>query len=204
MSGELTKLADESRERVEKLRRPNWYIRVPAAVGLVLIVIAAVSALWSLRTQSVFSSLSDFFQGLEAAINDVIFLGIAIYFVVTIESRWKRRLALRALDELRSIAHIVDMHQLTKDPEHVVAPRLTTASSPARTMTRRELARYLAYCSESLAITSKLAALHVESMNDSVVLDSVNGIQGLTVGLSGKIWQKIMILDTIAATEGGP
>jgi hypothetical protein len=32
-----------------------------------------------------------------------------------------------------------------------------------------------------------------------VVGDSVNGIQALTLGLSGKIWQKIMILDLVAS-----
>jgi hypothetical protein len=109
----------------------------------------------------------------------------------------KRRIALLGLNELRSIAHIIDMHQLTKDPDHMIEPRAPTASSPSRTMTRIELARYLDYCSELLAITSKLAALHLQSSNESVVLDSVNGIQALTVGLSGKIWQKIMILDQI-------
>ena len=86
------------------------------------------------------------------------------------------------------------------DPRlNAITRATTTASSPPRTMTRLELARYLDYCSELLAITSKLAALHLQSMNDPVVLDSVNGIQGLTVGLSGKIWQKIMILDSVAA-----
>jgi hypothetical protein len=69
-------------------------------------------------------------------------------------------------------------------------------------MTRGDLARYLDYCSELLSITSKLAALYVQSLNDPVVLESVNGIQALTLGLSGKIWQKIMILDAIAAPIG--
>jgi hypothetical protein len=91
------------------------------------------------------------------------------------------------------------MHQLTKDPEYVIGAAAPTPSSPDRTMTRLELARYLDYCSELLAITNKLAALYVQSLNDPVVLDSANGIQALTVGLSGKIWQKIMILDTIGA-----
>jgi hypothetical protein len=52
-----------------------------------------------------------------------------------------------------------------------------------------------------LSITSKLAALYVQSLKDPVVLESVNGIQALTIGLSGKIWQKIVILDTIVASR---
>src|SRR6185503_11696650 len=110
----------------------------------------------------------------------------------------KRRTALRMLHRLRSIAHIVDMHQLTKDPELALHRVEETASSPSRTLSRTQLPRYLDYCSELLALTSKLAALHAQNLNDAVVLDAVNGVQGLTYGLSGKIWQKIMILDTVA------
>src|SRR5262249_2676199 len=151
---------------------------------LLISIVAVSTLLLSIRPLTLASSVSDFFQGLDAAINDVIFLGLGIFFLVTLESRLKRRLALRGLDELRSIAHIIDMHQLTKDPEYVIGATAPTPSSPPRTMTRLELARYLDYCSELLAITNKLAALHVQSLNDPVVLDSANGIQALTVGLS--------------------
>jgi hypothetical protein len=196
---EVCAMSEGSEERAELLRRSNWRVRAGVTAGLLLIFGVAVSTLLlSTRPLIVVSSVSDFFQGLEAAINDVIFLGLGVFFLVTLESRLKRRVALRGLDELRSVAHIIDMHQLTKDPEHVIGAVTTTPSSPARTMTQGDLARYLDYCSELLSITSKLAALHVQSLNDPVVLESANGIQALTVGLSGKIWQKIMILDAIA------
>ena len=82
------------------------------------------------------------------------------------------------------------------DPEHVLGLGPPTSSSPARPMTRFELARYLDYCSEMLSLTSKLAVLYVERFDDAAVLASVNDVQALTSGLSNKIWQKIMILDT--------
>lgn len=68
-------------------------------------------------------------------------------------------------------------------------------------MTRFSLARYLDYCSEMLSITSKLAALYVQYLDEALVLSAVNDIQGLTGGLSAKIWQKIMILDTMAIRD---
>jgi len=101
---------------------------------------------------------------------------------------------LRMLHRLRSIAHIVDMHQLTKDPEHALRRVQATASSPSRTISRTQLPRYLDYCSELLALTSKLAALHAQHLNDSVILNAVNDIEALTADLSRKIWQKISIL----------
>src|SRR5207237_4881669 len=118
-------------------------------------------------------------------------------FFFTLETRVKRRAALRALHRLRSIVHIVDMHQLSKDPEHLLAPAMTTESSPRRTFTRFELARYLDYCAELLSLASKLAALHVQYLNDEVVLDAVKDIETLAASLSNKTWQTIMIL-TIA------
>jgi hypothetical protein len=51
---------------------------------------------------------------------------------MTIETRVKRRRALRAIHELRSIAHVIDMHQLTKDPEWVLARGKETGLVPTR------------------------------------------------------------------------
>jgi len=87
------------------------------------------------------------------------------------------------------------MHQLTKDPDQIFSAMPDTASSPQRTMTPEQLGRYLDYCSEMLSITSKLAALLVQRFSDSLILDAVNDIETLATGLSGKIWQKIRLID---------
>ena len=49
-------------------------------------------------------------------------VGAGVFFLMTLETRVKRRRALEAIRELRAIAHIVDMHQLTKDPEWILTP----------------------------------------------------------------------------------
>jgi hypothetical protein len=122
-------------------------------------------------------------------------MGIAIAFLVTIEGRLRRHRALKALHELRSLVHIVDMHQLTKDPDQVTGSRAnSTASSPARILAPFELGRYLDYCSELLSVTSKVAALYAQQLEDPVVLSAVNEVETLTTGLSAKIWQKLVIL----------
>jgi hypothetical protein len=91
------------------------------------------------------------------------------------------------------------MHQLTKDPERTTTPQQDTESSPKRTLTPFELTRYLDYCSELLAIISKIAALYVQKFDEPVTLSAVNDVEELTNGLSRKIWQKIMILDRITS-----
>jgi hypothetical protein len=118
-----------------------------------------------------------------------------VYFLLSIERRLKRRRALAVIHQLRSLAHVVDMHQLTKDPEQLISAEPSTPSSPERSMTSAQLGRYLDYCSELLSVSSKLAALLVQYFNDEFVLASVDEIEGLTTGLQGKIWQKIRMLE---------
>ena len=102
--------------------------------------------------------------------------------------------------------HVIDMHQLTKDPSQLInSAEQRTASSPARSLTPFQLTRYLDYCSELLSLVGKLAALYAQSTSDPVVLQAVNDIEQLTNGLSRKIWQKIMMLDDdIPATASTP
>jgi hypothetical protein len=139
---------------------------------------------------------------LQSGIQDVVFVGIAAVFLAGFESRLKRRDAMAGLHELRSLAHVIDMHQLTKDPDSTLHPDLRAEHSPKGRLDRFLLGRYLDYCSEMLSLVSKLAALYAQESRDPVVLESVVGIQELTGTLSSKIWQKIVILDTFDALGG--
>jgi hypothetical protein len=68
-------------------------------------------------------------------------------------------------------------------------------------MTPFELGRYLDYCSEMLALTAKVAALYAQTFPDPVVVEAVNDIEMLATNLSGKIWQKIAILQRAVQSE---
>ncbi|MET0385097.1 MAG: hypothetical protein ABW321_04020, partial [Polyangiales bacterium] len=136
--------------------------------------------------------------------NDLVFVGIAVYFLLGLELRRKRTRALNALHVLRSLAHIIDMHQLTKDPDRTFADRADTASSPKDSLNAFELTRYLDYCSELLAIVSKIAALYVQELADPATVSAASAVEELCVGLSRTIWQKIVILDRVLAPLGHP
>ena len=195
VSEELLTVARESASHVAYLAKPSWWIRGIVGAAIVLMLAGLVAAASRIRVETQVADWPVLVQGVEAAINDVVFIGIAIFFLLTIETRLKRRRALAALHQLRSIAHVVDMHQLTKDPEQLLTNPPATASSPARIMSRAELGRYLDYCSELLSVTSKIAALFVERFEDPVTLGAVNEIESLTAGPSRKIWQKISMLN---------
>jgi hypothetical protein len=182
---QLLGISRHARERAAWIAKPILPLRVATVVLAFIIVAGLVLMVTRLRPPPGTFELGQFIQVLEAGINDVVLIGAAIFFLITIESRIKRRRALRALRELRSIAHIIDMHQLTKDPER---------TDPDRPMTAPELGRYLDYCSEMLSLTGKVAALYVQDWEDDVALQAVNEIEDLTTGLARKIWQKLTIV----------
>jgi hypothetical protein len=198
--GEIVRATCESESVAAALARPNYAMRGVVALCIVLLFAAIIGLFASLKKNlhPSFDNISDLLQGLEAGVNDLVFIGFAIWFLTRLEARWKRRRALRSLHGLRSLAHIVDMHQLTKDPDRITGRGVPdTESSPKRMMTPFELTRYLDYCSEALALLSKAAALHVQQFDDGETMSAVGEIEDLTDGLSRKIWQKITILDRV-------
>jgi hypothetical protein len=202
VGSELHALAGEAADVIDYLRRPHWPLRV--AVGLVILAIFAVLYVMAttIHVPTKVSGFAEFVQAIDSSVNDVVFLGVAVFFLVTAEARVKRRRALASLHELRSVVHIVDMHQLTKDPERILAGRADTASSPTRSVSAPELGRYLDYCSELLSLSSKVAALFAQHFTDPVVLAAVNEIEALANGFSNKVWQKITLLDRVPVTSG--
>jgi hypothetical protein len=195
VASELEDVARQAELLSKWLGAPNWPLRVALAFGALLLLAAVSIAAASIGPGPGANSLSDAMQGIEALVNNVVFVGIALYFLFGIETRIKRRRALRALHVLRSVAHIVDMHQLTKDPERTLGAGTDTASSPKRSLSSFELTRYLDYCSELLAIVSKIAAVYIQEFDDPVTVDAASSVEDLSVGLSRAIWQKIMIID---------
>ena len=191
---DLGLIAAATRQRILWIARPILGLRVAVACLIILIAALVFVAVADVRTPNEPLKLVEFVQGLESGINDVILVGAGIFFLVTAERRIKRRRALSAINELRAIAHLIDMHQLTKDPEWVLGRGEQTGVLVPREMSRFELSRYLDYCSEMLSLTSKVAALHIQDFDDEVALAAVNEVEDLTTGLSQKIWQKLMIL----------
>lgn len=200
VANDLIGLGRECASEAELLGRPHWPLRVGTLViGVIALVAIVVGLQRGMAVIDVGQGLGvdDFLSAVEAVINELVFVGIGVYFLWSIEGRFKRRRALRYLHHLRAVAHVVDMHQLTKDPDRLLVKAEDTSSSPARHMSRAQLGRYLDYCSELLAVTSKLAALFVQHFNDQAVMQSVNEIEDLTNGLSRKIWQKITLLQQV-------
>ena len=200
---ELLTIAGESQRRTAWIAKPQKALRLIVGALVALLVVALLFVLANASWPQNGFDLVVLVQVSEAGLNVFLLLSAAILFLVTAETRIKRRRALKAIHELRALAHVIDMHQLTKDPERLQARRAATASSPKQDLTQFELGRYLDYCSEMLSLIGKLAALYVQKFDDPVALAAVNEVEDLTTGLSRKIWQKIMIINSDAVKAGG-
>jgi hypothetical protein len=200
---DLLSVANETVARTQWIQRTHLPLRIGAWVLIVAIMALLIYTLLNIH-QFQFSDYTNFIQALDSSISSVVFIGAAIIFLITWEKRIKRNRALLAIHELRAMAHIVDMHQLTKDPEFCFTLATSTKSSPKRAMTPFELNRYLDYCGEALALISKIAALYVQDFQDPELLDAVDDIEDLTAGFSRKVWQKISILETLIRLRSVP
>ncbi|WP_282607017.1 hypothetical protein [Pelagibius sp. Alg239-R121] len=198
---DFTKIARKMRDDALALEQPNWRLRLTTFGILAAGVILFGFVFKELHFSSPLPEAATLVQIIEPAANIAILVALGIAFIVSLEGRWKRKQALVSLHSLRSMIHVIDMHQLTKDPSVLLDAIEPTASSPKRTMGRVEIQRYLDYCSEMLSLSGKIAALYTQSMQDQVVIETVNELEALSTNLTRKIWQKIMILDR-AASDG--
>jgi len=196
-SGQLLQISRQAKVRAAQISEPMTWLRVLSGLAIASIVSVFVVTLMQVQLKDEELHSGEMVQIFEAGFNTLVLVGAIILFLVTLEIRVKRRRALKAIHELRSLAHIIDMHQLTKDPDRTRTRADDTASSPKRTMTPFELNRYLDYCSEMLSLSGKVAALYVQNFEDADAVAAVNDLEELASGLSRKIWQKIMMLNTV-------
>lgn len=200
---ELCQLCEEVKSKADKIKRPNYSVRFGIIFLIVLTVASLIYSVSLLKIQAKAFTIGEFIQVTEAGFNTLVLTVGALFFLITSETRVKRSRSLAALHEVRSIAHVIDMHQLTKDPSSssikIIDPK--HGNTRHHDLSSFELLRYLNYCSEMLSLTGKVAALFAQNFKDPVVLATVTEIENLASGLSRKIWQKIMILHKLYEDE---
>ncbi len=193
---QVRRVAGQAVAETVAIQQPVRWIR-GVTIGLIIIMASVVlKLLFHLRFTD--ADGWEMLGGIEAGINTVVYLGVGLLFFVTLEQRLKRRKALRAIQELRALAHVIDMHQLSKDPEWFHLKESSPLNDESQHLGTTELTRYLDYCTDLLALLGKTAAVYAQNMQDGVVLKAVDEIETLTTSLSRKIWQKIIILDAQA------
>jgi hypothetical protein len=200
---DLIAITRDNSNRVTAIKQRIWW---PWAMIPVLLTVGVTFLIWlMLRFVDFAKTTTETFytvaQAFDACIHIVFVIGGAVFFLITMEDRLKRRSALKAINELRSLIHVVDMHQLTKEPAAVLSGGAPTAHSPKRSLTPFELGRYLDYCAEMLSLIAKVAVLYAQALPDPIIVDAVSDLERLTSNLEQKIWQKITLIHAADAAN---
>ncbi|MDQ6872451.1 MAG: hypothetical protein M3037_10640 [Gemmatimonadota bacterium] len=198
VADEMIAVGGEVADCAEYLNAPNWPIRIFAGLLITAMIVVLYLASPPINLPQGTHKFSDV-QSIAAGLNIIAIVSVAVLFLLRLETNLKRRRAHGVLHELRSLAHVVDMHQLSKDPAGRRLPEPEITESPKGAMSPPSLGRYLDYCTDLLSLTGKLSALLVQRFKDQEVLSEVNEIEALTSALSGRIWQKIRLLESAQA-----
>ena len=185
VAAELVSMVEEAGIRAEAIHRPNW----PLRVGVVLLSLGAGAG----PAAGHLVAGEDRPEGRDGALHvrrvgaaGLLLLrgGGPLFGVAGNPPEAAPRLS--ALHELRAMAHVVEMHQIAKDPVGLLAGG--AAAKPdgreQTTKTPEELNRYLNYCNELLSIISKIAALYVQDFPDAPTVGAEDQVENLCSGIS--------------------
>ncbi len=192
LAGDLRDLVGDVEQQCIYLAKPNWPLRLLAGISILLLFVLVGATFSSVHWQLDTTSWVDLLQGIEAGLNELVMAGLVILFLASLENRRKRGQALSGLRDLRGVAHVIDLHQMTKDPEIALARRLE--GEEVEKLSGEELQLYLSFCADLLSIVGKAAALYGQVLDDSVVLATVDEVESLSARGAAKIWQKLAIV----------
>lgn len=174
-------------ERV-KGRSPLDFL-IPAVAMLAILALVGGIVITNHFRVEVPTSVLDLVEPLDAAVNLGILLltfGFLLYRIM-VERRRARLLAM--IHRIRSLVHLLDMTQLTKNLEPA-----TEAPLPLD-----DRIRYLDYCSQAASLAGKCAALLIAHQPDPQVVAAVNEVESVCSGIAQKIWAKIAVLRASSA-----
>jgi hypothetical protein len=116
VSVELLAAARYCLREVREIQKPLWKLRVAVTASVAGLMLLPALPAFAMKLPLEFGTLAEFLQATDAGFNILLLLAGGVIFLISMESRLKRIRTLRALNQLRSLAHVVDMHQLSKDP----------------------------------------------------------------------------------------
>lgn len=199
----LTQVCSEAIQGSLRQARPNWPRRIMSIVALLIIVLVAATLIDivanTLMRSGRVEDLSRYGIVLPIGLaGGVSGLPLMFFWLLTWEARWKRQHCLKEMHRLRCLVHVIDMHQLTKDPGAAVV----TDINGKRPMKPGELVTYLDICTDLLSLAGKIAVLYAQSTYDPAVLEAVSDLEEITTNLSVKIWQKISVVQSTGNGAG--
>jgi hypothetical protein len=88
-----------------------------------LVIVSVAAIIYTLSLVSVNKqdlNLQNIISTSEPFLNEAVMIGAAFNFISKLENILKQKKILAALHQLSTIIHVIDMHQLTKDPTSIL------------------------------------------------------------------------------------
>jgi hypothetical protein len=193
LAAELAGIARETHRRARQVRRPIYLVR--AACGLA--ILASLTALWYLvsdiHTRWVFGTITEVFEAADAGFNLLVLLAGALWFLITIEFRVKRRKTLDFLEELLEFIQVIDVTHLYYSPELYGETRSSSRSSLQFDHT------YLLFCTEMLALIRNLAPLYARGNVSDSIWRAVSEVVMLANAIEDRLFSKAEAVRVVAA-----
>jgi hypothetical protein len=204
LARELAAFALATEERGRKARRPFLAIRALSGVAIGLVLLA----LWFLgrhiHAKWEFSTINNVFDAINTGFNLLLLLAGALWFLLTLEARLKRKEALKFIEELREFAHVIDATQLYYTRE--LYGSRTHAESSKSAIDEK----YLLYCTQMLGVISNLAPLYTRGATGDSILRAASEVQMLALAIITKHLAKAeaagrmsKVMPTSGAEPGG-
>jgi len=191
---ELAGIARKTDERARQARRPIYAIRVAS----LLAISATILGLWYLaghiHTRWEFGTITELFEATDAGFNLLVLLAGALWFLITIEARIKRKKALDFLEELREFIHVIDVTQLYHTPDLYKANPASSHSSFNLDYT------YLLFCTQMFGVINNLAHLYTRGAAGDSTLRAVSEVEMLANAITAKLLSKAETVRVVSTT----
>ena len=165
-------------------RSPNYAIRAAS----LLAIAATILGLWYLvshiHTRWEFGTITELFEATDAGFNLLVLLAGALWFLITLETRFKRKKALGFIEELREFIHVIDVTQLYYTPDLYKVDSANSGTSLNIDYT------YPLFCTEMLAVISNLAPIYTRGAVGDSILRAVSEVEMLANAVSAKLLSK--------------
>lgn len=175
----VEQVGQHTQDKHLRVARATLAARTVAAAALLLAVCVLVLALSEVLTQRP-GDVATWIPLVESVINTMVFIAIAFLFLWAFPERRERKGLLALLHQLRSVAHVLDLHHLELEQDRAMPPA--------------QLYAYLGFCTELFSLIATCGALCAERSSDSTVLQTVSDVETLTTQLSGTVFAKMELL----------
>jgi hypothetical protein len=182
---ELAALAHRTDELARHARKPIYAIRVCSALAALATILGLCYLASHIHARWEFGTIGELFDATDAGFNLLVLLAGAVWFMITLETRIKRKKALECLEELRDFIHVIDVTQLYYTPDIYRSDPSSFQSSVNLDYT------YLLFCTQMLGLISNLAPLYARGAAGDSIMRAVSDVELLANDITVKLLTKV-------------